>query len=93
MAGAMRLRALRRGTGEQSLMVKVHEAGPYLEGLQRCAKCGAVLTDHRNAMVPEGTPPLRGWSLGAHVEIDDGGGMRSYMLTTEPVDCSRGAMH
>jgi len=50
----------------------VHEAGPMIDFVQRCARCGYVLTDYRNSMVPDGSPPLRGWTQGASVEVIEG---------------------
>jgi hypothetical protein len=34
------------------------------EGIQGCVICGEIITDYRGAMVPEGTPPLRGFDAG-----------------------------
>jgi hypothetical protein len=48
----------------------IHKAGPLdSDGVQRCIRCGYILTDYRNSMVPEGTPPLRGFADGASVEV------------------------
>jgi hypothetical protein len=42
-----------------------HVVGPLLpHGVQECGRCGEVLTDYRNAMVPEGSPPLQGIAVG-----------------------------
>jgi hypothetical protein len=42
-----------------------HIAGPMSKyGVQRCLRCGEVLTDYRNALVVEGTLPLSGWPRG-----------------------------
>jgi hypothetical protein len=51
---------------------EIHVAGPMIEFVQRCARCGEVLSDYRNAMYPEGDPPPRGWAAGAHIEIERG---------------------
>ena len=65
----------------------IHLAGPYEgDGTQACVRCGALLTDHRNTMVPEGTPPMRGWEEGAHVEITEGF-PRAYWVTDDVPDC------
>lgn len=64
----------------------VHQAGELREGLQRCDRCGYVLTDYRNAAVPIGTPPLRGWEAGAFVEVLTGY-PKSSVLTDESPDC------
>lgn len=53
-------------------MVEIHVAGPMREWLQICARCGEILSDYRNAMIPAGDPLPRGWAVGAHVEITRG---------------------
>ena len=58
------------------------------EGVQRCERCGEILTDFRNVMVPTGTPPLQGWKVGAHVEVITGN-PRYSGLTYEAADCER----
>ena len=30
----------------------IHVAGPLFDGVQRCTRCEAILTDYRGAMVP-----------------------------------------
>lgn len=51
----------------------VHLADHFDEpGVQRCRRCGYILTDYRNVMVPDGTPPLRGWEVGAAIEVITG---------------------
>lgn len=32
--------------------------------VQRCVLCGEVISDYRNSIAPEGTPPLKGWAAG-----------------------------
>lgn len=74
---------------------KVHIAG-LLDGsgVQRCLLCWAILADYRDTMVPEGTPPLRGFEPGGWVvveapaqyvvrEVGDGTG-RDWCATTAP---------
>lgn len=41
-----------------------HIVGELVGGIQRCVICGLVITDYRNAMVPDDTPPLRGFPEG-----------------------------
>jgi len=51
----------------------IHEAGALMtDGVQRCTRCDHILNDYRNTMVPEGTPPMRGWAVGAFVEVLEG---------------------
>lgn len=47
----------------------VHLADELVDLVQRCSRCGEVLTDYRNAMVEEGSGPLRGWNEGARVAV------------------------
>lgn len=53
-------------------MREIHEAGPLVNLVQRCTRCGDVLSDYRNTMYPEGDPPPSGWAVGAHIEVDRG---------------------
>jgi hypothetical protein len=46
-----------------------HVAGPLVGGLQRCTRCGGILTDYRDCMVEVGSEPLRGWAEGAWVWV------------------------
>jgi hypothetical protein len=50
-------------------MIRVHIAGPMIEGVQECVRCGAILTDYRNAFTPAGGPAVGGWAVGAHIEV------------------------
>lgn len=65
----------------------IHVAGPLdHEGLQRCTRCGYILTDYRGAMVPIDQPPLSGWEAGASIEVITGN--PRYSGTTDaPPDC------
>jgi hypothetical protein len=51
-------------------MREIHVAGPLVNWVQRCARCGEVLSDYRNAMIPEGDPLPVGWAVGAHIEME-----------------------
>jgi len=64
----------------------IHQAGEMTRGLQLCERCGEVLTDYRNAMVPVGTPPLRGWAVGASIEVITGNPRYSGVTDATP-DC------
>lgn len=65
----------------------IHEAGPLeANGIQLCRRCQRILSDYRGAMVPVGDPPLVGWAVGAHVEVD-GDNPRSSWLTEEAPTC------
>jgi hypothetical protein len=64
----------------------IHEAGQMIAGLQRCTRCGVVLTDYRNAMVPEGDPAPSGWAVGAFVDVAPGS-PRVSILTDHPPTC------
>lgn len=50
----------------------IHLAGPYWDGLQLCTRCGYVLTDYRDAMIPEDAPLPQGWPEGARIEVSSG---------------------
>jgi hypothetical protein len=65
----------------------IHLAGELSdEGVQRCARCGVILTDYRNSMVPAGTSLLSGWPFGARVEVFTGNPKYSG-LTQHQADC------
>jgi hypothetical protein len=64
----------------------IHEAGRLIESVQRCARCGYILTDYRNTMVPDGTPPLYGWAVGEWVDVDEGN-PRFSDVTEHPPTC------
>jgi hypothetical protein len=68
----------------------IHVAGEMTsEGVQRCERCGAILTDYRGAMVPDGQGPLGGgWAVGAHVEVLTGNPKYSG-LTDDAADCEQ----
>jgi hypothetical protein len=69
-------------------LVTIHEAGPLVNGLQECARCGYVLTDYRHAMIPEGDPEPCGWADGAFIEVSDGNPRYSSTTEDEPT-CRR----
>lgn len=51
-------------TSQDALAGYNHIAGPYRNGVQRCEACGGIISDDRNTMVEEGTPPIRGFARG-----------------------------
>lgn len=69
----------------------IHQAGAMREdGTQPCARCGYLVSDYRNTMAPEGTPLLRGWELGASIEVVEGNPRYSGVVTGAPT-CKRSA--
>ena len=62
----------------------IHEAGALEGGIQRCRRCGAILSDYRGAMIPEGDPPLAGWAIGARIEVVDGNPRSSWVTEADP---------
>jgi hypothetical protein len=68
------------------LVPTVHVAGELLDGLQRCLRCGVILTDYRYAMVPSDQGPLTGWAPGASIEVIDGNPM-VFSTVDEPPNC------
>ena len=72
--------------------VVIHVAGPMVEWVQRCARCGEVISDYRHSMIPEGDPAPRGWTVGAHVEVD-GIQPRLWWLTTDAPTCVDRSAH
>jgi hypothetical protein len=64
----------------------IHEAGALVDGVQRCVRCDYILTDYRDAMVPEDSPPLFGWAVGASIEVFDGNPRHSVVVDARP-DC------
>ena len=68
----------------------IHQAGPLTSaGVQLCARCGYLLNDYRNTMVPDGTPQLRGWAVDASVQVQNFGYMRASNLVEAQPDCER----
>jgi hypothetical protein len=64
----------------------IHIAGRYLDGVQRCVRCGLILADYRNAAWPVGQEPPSGWTEGSHVVIE-GHNPTFLAITVEPADC------
>lgn len=51
--------------------LEVHEAGPLVKWVQRCTRCGYVISDYRNAAWPVDQPPPSGFKTGTFVEVDN----------------------
>lgn len=49
--------------------VRVHVAGVLRDEVQRCIRCGQILSDYRGAMVPRGSRPLSGFAVGAPIAM------------------------
>lgn len=64
----------------------IHHAGRIIGGVQLCVRCGALLSDYRNAQVPTGTPPLSGFATGAFVEVI-GANPRTLFTTDDKPTC------
>lgn len=45
-----------------------HVAGPMEGGVQRCTRCGEILTDFRNTMTEINQPAPTGWGEGSVIE-------------------------
>lgn len=45
----------------------IHIAGPMVDGLQCCSRCGEVLVNYEGAMTPDPGYAIRGWREGAFV--------------------------
>lgn len=65
-------------------MSTIHKAGELVDAVQRCSRCDTVLSDYRDSMVPEGTPPLRGFPVGASVEVFNGNPRHSVVVDERP---------
>jgi len=50
----------------------IHRAGPLVDGVQRCTRCGYILSDYRNAAWPEGQPPPTGFEVGKAIDVEPG---------------------
>lgn len=50
-----------------SIAAVVHVAGPVVQDVQRCARCGDVLLDNTGALVAPGSPPPRVMDEGEEV--------------------------
>lgn len=64
----------------------IHIAGPYVDLVQRCVRCGRVITDNNGAMYPADMPPPGAWTEGAHLEIS-GRNPIFYAVVDLPADC------
>lgn len=53
--------------------VRVHVAGVLRDAVQRCIRCGQILSDYRGAAVLKGSRPLTGFAVGAAVAVQGGG--------------------
>lgn len=47
----------------------VHLAGPYVDLVQKCRRCGSMLSDYRNCAWPEGQPGPSGQEEGALIAV------------------------
>ena len=65
--------------------VTIHQAGPVVDAVQRCTRCGYVLTDNRNTPRDELLP----WPEGRHIEVIFNGTGRTMSTTDDPPDCRR----
>lgn len=65
----------------------IHEAGEYVDWVQKCVRCGYVLNDHRNAAWPHGQEPPTGYKVGASVDVNESPGFRSSVVVDDPPDC------
>ena len=59
----------------------LHITGPYVDMVQLCARCGAVLLDYRNAAWPADSDPPRGFVEGAF--LYERGGFQSLFSTDD----------
>ena len=72
----------------------IHQAGPLERGVQRCLRCGELISDYRDTMVPEGDPPPRGWAIGAFVQVEQVTSFaRAWALVDDPPDCPESVEH
>ena len=55
-----------------------------IDWVQQCTRCLKILTDYRDAQMPEGSPTPRGWSEGIVIEE---GNYWSTADTPRAVDC------
>jgi len=62
----------------------IHKAGVLVDQIQRCIRCGYVLSDYRNAMIPVGDPPLVGFAVGAAVEVFEGNPRHCVVVEDRP---------
>lgn len=72
------------------MTIRIHEAGPLVNWVQQCVRCGYVLTDYRHAMVPEGSGSPNGWAEGAFIEVSEGNPRYSATTDDEPTCRRRG---
>lgn len=65
----------------------VHTPGLVLELVQRCVRCGVVLSDYRGAQSAGDWSPA-GWSVEANVQVSDGATARFTFATMRPATCT-----
>jgi len=70
----------------------IHVCGVYVDNLQTCTRCGAILTDYRNAMIPEGEAPLAGFAPGTMLDVIETKGFRASMVVSDRDGLARGLM-
>ena len=80
-AGGLMLRRI------QGRAREIHVAGLLVAMMQRCIRCGEVLSDYRNSMIPKGDPVPVGWTPGVAVEIVRGFPMQYLRVEGETPTC------
>lgn len=50
------------------IAVALHIAGPMVDWVQKCTRCGGVLNDYRDASWPDDQSPPKGFEVDARVE-------------------------
>jgi len=50
----------------------IHIAGPMLDGLQCCSRCGEVLVNYQGAVTTDPQYQMRGWKQGSFVGFGRG---------------------
>ena len=74
---------------QPNAMTMIHEAGPLVEWVQRCTRCGYVMSDYRDSAWPAGQRPPTGFRAGAFVEVDHDGNPKFSGETQDSPTCTR----
>lgn len=68
-------------------MITVHQAGPMVDGLQKCCQCGYILSDYRNSFSPDPDYIPLGWEHGKYVLVEGNCSAVSENIPDDSIVC------